>query len=234
VNKKISIAIDGYSSCGKSTLAKALARKLHYNYLDTGAMYRAVTLHAIKEGFFKDDLLYVDNLIDSLQNIELHFEYNQEHHRSEIFLNGKNVETEIRQLEVASKVSEVSAVPEVRKKLQHLQREIGKNKAVVMDGRDIGTVVIPDAELKIFMTADEEIRTKRRFEELRAQGKDLTMNEVRENLKHRDYIDTHRAEDPLRQAEDALLLDNSKINQEEQLTLVLGWVDEILSKIPAN
>ena len=225
---RISIAIDGYSSCGKSTLAKQLARQLNYNYLDTGAMYRAVTLYAINNGFFKDDLLYVDQLVGSLGDIELHFEVNPQSGKSEIYLNGKNVEGVIRSLEVAAKVSEVSAVKEVRTKLHILQTAIGSRKAVVMDGRDIGTVVMPDAELKIFLTADNDIRVQRRYAELRAQGKDVSQAEIAENLKHRDYIDANRVEDHLRRADDARVLDNSDLNEAEQLRIALDWAREAM------
>lgn len=228
--KGISIAIDGYSSCGKSTLAKAMAKQLNYNYLDTGAMYRAVTLYALNHGFFKDGLLYLDELIAALDEVELHFEVNPHNGKSEIFLNGKNVEGLIRSLDVASKVSEVSAVKEVRKKLQVLQRQIGQNKSVVMDGRDIGTVVMPDAELKIFLTAENTIRIQRRYDELRAQGKDVSFAEIAENLKHRDYIDAHREEDPLRQAEDAIVLDNSSLSEVEQLHIALAWAKEKITE----
>lgn len=226
--KHISIAIDGYSSCGKSTLAKAMAKRLNYNYLDTGAMYRAVTLHALRMGYFKDSLLYKEQLIQDLPHIELHFELNPQSGKSEIFLNGKNVESEIRGLDVASKVSEVSAVKEVRKMLQVAQRSIGAKKAVVMDGRDIGTVVMPDAELKIFLTADKAIRVQRRFAELRAQGKDVSLSEIAENLAHRDYIDAHREEDPLRQAEDAVVLDNTELSEDEQLQIALDWAGKAI------
>ena len=227
-SERISIAIDGYSSCGKSTMAKALAKQLNYSYLDTGAMYRAVTLYAINHGFFKDDLLYVDQLVAALDDIELHFEVNLENGKSEIFLNGKNVEGLIRAMDVASKVSEVSTIKEVRRKLQVKQGAIGKRKGVVMDGRDIGTVVMPDAELKIFLTADIDIRVQRRYAELRAQGKDVSTAEIAENLKHRDYIDAHREEDPLRQAEDARVLDNSDLTEAEQMQIAMDWVNEAI------
>lgn len=229
-SERISIAIDGYSSCGKSTLAKAIAKQLNYNYLDTGAMYRAVTLFAINNGFFKDDLLYVDQLVASLESIELHFEVNPQSGKSEIFLNDKNVEGVIRSLEVAAKVSEVSAIKEVRTKLHILQRAIGKRKGVVMDGRDIGTVVMPDAELKIFLTADNDIRVQRRYAELRAQGKDVSIAEIAENLKHRDYIDANRVEDPLRQADDARVLDNSELTEAEQLQIALDWAQAAIEQ----
>ena len=228
MSEHISIAIDGFSSCGKSTLAKAMAKSLNYSYLDTGAMYRAVTLYALKQGFFKDGLIYMEKLLGSLGDIEMHFEVNPQTGKSELFLNGKNVESEIRSLEVASKVSEISAIKEVRRKLQAVQKEIGARKAVVMDGRDIGTVVMPDAELNIFLTADGEIRAQRRFAELRSQGKDVSMAEIHDNLKHRDHIDAHREEDPLRQAEDARVLDNSEITESEQLQIALGWAHEAI------
>jgi cytidylate kinase len=226
--KPISIAIDGFSSCGKSTLAKALAKRLNYNYLDTGAMYRAVTWHALNQGWLKDGLLFADRLIDSLPGLEIHFELNPETGKSEVFLNGRNVEKEIRGMDVAAKVSEVSAIREVRRKLQALQKQIGAGKRVVMDGRDIGTVVIPDAELKIFLTADPEIRVKRRFQELRSQGREVTEAEVAENLKHRDYIDANREEDPLRKADDARVLDNSELTEAEQLEVAYGWAMETI------
>lgn len=220
---KISIAIDGFSSCGKSTLAKALANKLHYHYLDTGAMYRAVTLFAMKEGLVKDGLLYVDEISRRLDEIDITFERNKETGRSDVVLNGKNVEKEIRSQDVASLVSPVSAIQAVRRKLHKSQRAMAEKKGVVMDGRDIGTVVMPDAELKIFMTADPEVRVLRRFEEQRAKGQDLSMEQVRENLKTRDLIDSTRVEDPLRQADDAIVLDNSELTPDEQLQMALGW-----------
>lgn len=226
--KPISIAIDGLSSCGKSTLAKALAKRLNYNYLDTGAMYRAVTWYALSQGWFKDGLLFADRLIDALPGLEIHFELNPETGKSEVFLNGRNIEKEIRSMEVAAKVSEVSAIREVRRKLQALQKQMGAGKGVVMDGRDIGTVVIPDAELKIFLTADPEIRVKRRFHELRSQGRQVTEAEVEENLKHRDYIDANREEDPLRKAEDARVLDNSELTEAEQLDIAYRWALEAM------
>lgn len=229
-SQHISIAIDGYSSCGKSTLAKQMAKKLGYNYLDTGAMYRAVALYAIDNGFFKDGLLFVDELISSLPDINLHFEVNSETGKSEIFMNGKNVEGKIRSMDVANKVSEVSAIKEVRQKLQVMQRAIGTKKSVVMDGRDIGTVVMPEAELKIFLTAEMDIRIQRRFAELRSQGKDVSFAEVAENLKHRDYIDANREEDPLRQAEDAVVLDNSELTETEQLDIAVTWAENAIEK----
>ena len=229
-NVKISIAIDGFSSCGKSTLAKALASKLHYHYLDTGAMYRAVTLFAMKEGLVKDGLLYVDEITRRLDEIEITFERNRESGRSDVVLNGLNVEKEIRTQDVAALVSPVSAIQAVRRKLQKAQREMAARKGVVMDGRDIGTVVMPDAELKIFMTADTEVRVMRRFEELRSKGQDVSIDQVRENLKTRDLIDSTRVEDPLRQADDALVLDNSELSPDQQLQLALDWAQQAIEK----
>jgi cytidylate kinase len=226
--ERISIAIDGFSSCGKSTLAKALAHKLNYNYLDTGAMYRAVTLYAMDKKMYTDGTLNKSQLIHSLPDIFLHFEVSPLSGKSEIYLNNVNVESRIRSLEVARFVSEVSTIPEVRRKLQSMQREIGRTKGVVMDGRDIGTVVMPDAELKIFMTAENDIRAARRYAELKSQGKTISMNEVYENLRQRDYIDSNRVEDPLRKADDALVLDNSNLSEEQQLQLAYSWaIDKI-------
>lgn len=229
-NPKISIAIDGFSSCGKSTLAKALASHLHYNYLDTGAMYRGVTLYAMKQGWVKDGLLYVDEIQNHLDDIHLEFERNAENGKSELILNGKNVEKEIRTQDVANLVSPISAIQAVRRKLQLAQRKLGELGGVVMDGRDIGTVVMPDAELKIFMTADVEVRVKRRFDEHRSKGQDISMDLVRENLKKRDLIDSTRVEDPLRQADDALVLDNSEMTHEEQFSLALNWAMQAIEK----
>lgn len=226
--ERISIAIDGFSSCGKSTLAKALAHKLNYNYLDTGAMYRAVTLYAMDKKMYTDGALNKTQLIHSLPDIFLHFEVSPLSGKSEIYLNNVNVESRIRSLEVARFVSEVSTIPDVRRKLQSMQREIGRTKGVVMDGRDIGTVVMPDAELKIFMTAENDIRAARRYAELKSQGKTISMNEVYENLRQRDYIDSNRVEDPLRKADDALVLDNSNLSEEQQLQLAYSWaIDKI-------
>lgn len=228
LTERISIAIDGFSSCGKSTLAKALAHKLNYNYLDTGAMYRAVTLYAMDKKMYTDGALNKTQLIHSLPDIFLHFEVSPLSGKSEIYLNNVNVESRIRSLEVARFVSEVSTIPDVRRKLQSMQREIGRTKGVVMDGRDIGTVVMPDAELKIFMTAENDIRAARRYAELKSQGKTISMNEVYENLRQRDYIDSNRVEDPLRKADDALVLDNSNLSEEQQLQVAYSWaIDKI-------
>ncbi len=220
---KIIIAIDGYSSCGKSTLAKELAEQMHYAYIDTGAMYRAITLYFLRENVSLKDK---EEIREALENINLHFEPNPETRVSEMFLNDENVSRYIRDMIVAEKVSEVAAIKEVRVFAVQQQQKMGKHKGLVMDGRDIGTVVFPDAELKIFMTADPEIRVKRRFQELYATNPLITLDEVRHNLEMRDYIDSNREESPLRRAEDARLLDNSEMGRAEQLKLALQWVAE--------
>lgn len=220
---KIIIAIDGYSSCGKSTLARELAEQMHYAYIDTGAMYRAITLYFLRENVpFKDK----DAVIEALKNINLHFEANPETRKSEMFLNDENVAHYIRDMIVAEKVSEVATIKEVRVFAVEQQQKMGNHKGLVMDGRDIGTVVFPDAELKIFMTADPEIRVKRRFQELYTTNPQITLDEVRHNLEMRDYIDSNREESPLRRAADARVLDNSDMSREEQLKLALQWVAE--------
>jgi cytidylate kinase len=222
----IIIAIDGYSSCGKSTIAKALAKKLNYSYMDTGAMYRAVTLYAIHHEIDVYELTEweVDRMIDL---IEITFAYNRDKEISETFLNGKNVENLIRGKEVSEKVSFVSQIPAIRKRMVDLQQKAGKEKGLVIDGRDIGTVVFPDAELKLFMTADAQIRAERRFQELKANGVEVELEEILNNLEERDYNDTHREENPLRQAEDAIVLDNSNMTQKEQL----DWVLKLISNL---
>ena len=223
--KKISIAIDGYSSCGKSTLAKQLAKQLEYIYVDTGAMYRAVTLFAMQNNFINDGEVNTEHLVESLPEISIHFELNEENHPV-TYLNQKKVEAEIRTMEVSNNVSKVSTIKEVRQKLVYLQQQMGAKGGVVMDGRDIGTVVMPEAELKIFMTADNNVRAKRRWLELKEKGQEETIESVLENLKHRDNIDSTRAESPLTQANDALVLDNTNLSRDEQLKLVLKWVKE--------
>jgi cytidylate kinase len=224
--KKIIIAIDGFSSCGKSTLAKRLATQLSYTFIDTGAMYRAITLYFLRNSV---DLSNQQAIEAALQNIELHFEINSATKQSEIFLNGENVAHLIRELLVADKVSEVSAIKEVRHFAVAQQQVMGAKKGIVMDGRDIGTVVFPKAELKIFMTADPETRVLRRFDELYAINPHISIDEVRHNLELRDYIDSNRAESPLRQAEDARVLDNTHLDREQQFALVLEWVNHCLS-----
>lgn len=227
MSKKIIIAIDGYSSCGKSTLAKALARKLNYNFIDTGAMYRAITVYFIRNNVRLDDETSVAN---ALSNINLHFEFNEEKGKSDMYLNDENVEQFIREMTISQKVSEVAAIKAVRVFGVSQQQEMGKNKGLVMDGRDIGTVVFPDAELKIFMTADIEVRVKRRFLEMQEQHQNVSIEDVINNLQMRDYIDSNREEGPLRQAEDAIVLDNSDMTPEQQLILAKKWVDEVLAK----
>lgn len=226
---KINIAIDGYSSCGKSTLAKEIAKNLDYVFIDTGAMYRAVTFFALEHNLILDGKVNAEQLISMLDEIHISFQFNSERAASDVYLNGVNIEKEIREMEVSNNVSPVAAIKEVRKKLVELQQKMGESKGVVMDGRDIGTVVFPKAELKIFMTADTAVRTKRRYDELINKGVQTTMEEVQKNLQERDYIDTHREEDPLRQAEDAKVLDNSEITREEQLQLALSWAEEAQS-----
>ncbi len=223
---KITIAIDGYSSCGKSTIAKGLALKLGYIYIDSGAMYRAVTLYCIQNNIIKNGIFNEQQVLDSMNHIHLEFSVNPSTHVSEIVLNGKNVEKEIRGLQVADYVSPISALKGVRGKIVTLQREFGKNKGIVMDGRDIGTNVFPDAELKIFMTADETIRSQRRWKELSEKGLHVSAEEIRKNLSQRDYDDTHRQHNPLTQAKDAVLLDNSSMSINDQLDFVLKLAKE--------
>jgi cytidylate kinase len=227
LNKKITIAIDGFSSTGKSTLAKQLANHLGYVYVDTGAMYRAVTLFAMQNGYINPDTFDKQSLINNLSFIKLNFEFNANVGFAEMYLNGINVENEIRTIEVSNFVSKVAEVSEVRSKLVEQQQEMGKGKGIVMDGRDIGTVVFPDAELKIFMTASAETRAQRRFDELQAKGDTVSYEDVLKNVQERDYIDTHRDDSPLVIADDAIEIDNSYLSREEQFDLVLELVDEI-------
>ena len=224
---KITIAIDGYSSTGKSTLAKQLAKHLGYIYVDTGAMYRAVTLFAMENGYISKDYFDKETLINSLASIKLNFEFNPELGFAEMFLNDTNVEKQIRTIEVSNFVSKVAEVSEVRTKLVEQQKEMGKGKGIVMDGRDIGTVVFPKAELKIFMTASSETRAQRRFDELQAKGDSVTYEEVLKNVQERDYIDSHRIDSPLIIADDAIEIDNSYLNKEEQFAVVLELIDEV-------
>jgi cytidylate kinase len=227
LDKKITIAIDGFSSTGKSTLAKQLAKHLGYVYVDTGAMYRAVTFFAMQNGYINADSFDKQSLINSLPNIKLQFKFNSDLGFAEMYLNEVNVETEIRTIEVSNFVSKVAEVSEVRAKLVEQQKEMGKDKAIVMDGRDIGTVVFPDAELKIFMTASATTRAQRRFDELQQKGDDVTYEAVLKNVEERDYIDTHRVDSPLVKAEDAIEIDNSYLNREEQFQVVLDLVNDI-------
>ena len=229
--KKITIAIDGFSSTGKSTLAKQLAKHLGYVYVDTGAMYRAVTFFAMQNGYITSDFFDKQTLINSLPSIKLHFEFNPELGFAEMYLNDVNIETEIRTLEVSNFVSLVAEVSEVRAKLVEQQQEMGKGKGIVMDGRDIGTVVFPKAELKVFMTASSETRAQRRFEELQEKGQKVSFHEVLKNVEQRDYIDTHRDDSPLRKADDAIEIDNSYLTREEQFNAVLEMVDDVTKSL---
>ncbi len=225
---KITIAIDGYSSCGKSTLAKALAQKLHYNYIDTGAMYRAITLFSLRNNIIVDSVIDVAKLIKALPLIDVSFVYNTDTKSSEVLLNGEHVEKDIRKMEVANNVSAIASIKEVRSKMVALQREMGKHKGVIMDGRDIGSHVFPDAELKLFMTADDDVRAQRRFDELSSKGEYHTFADVKQNLKNRDTADTTREENPLIKADDAVILDNTDITKEEQLEFVIKLINDLL------
>ncbi|MBZ9731260.1 (d)CMP kinase [Salegentibacter sp. JZCK2] len=221
MSKKITIAIDGYSSTGKSTVAKQLAAELGYVYVDTGAMYRAVTLYLMRKMIVTDTNFDEEAILRQLPFINISFVFNKEVGYGEVHLNGENVEKEIRLMEVSQQVSKVAAVSQVREMLVKIQQEIGKNKAVVMDGRDIGTVVFPDADLKIFMTASTEKRAERRFNELKERGDDIKYEDVLANVKERDYLDTTREDSPLIKADDAVEIDNSEMNLEEQFEKVL-------------
>lgn len=225
MEKKITIAVDGFSSCGKSTLAKQLAAKLGYVYIDTGAMYRAVTLYALRNNMVVDEELDTKQLILKLGDINIHFELNA-NGEPQTFLNGTNVEREIRKIYVSQWVSPVAAVSEVRHVMVAQQQKMGEAKGVVMDGRDIGTTVFPNAELKIFVTADVDVRAQRRYDEMLSKGEPADMAEVKQNLQERDRIDQSRAESPLRKADDAVVLDNSHITREEQLQIAYDWAME--------
>lgn len=225
--KKITIAIDGFSSTGKSTLAKQIAKHLGYVYVDTGAMYRAVTLYAMQENYIDEFEFNKEALIQSLPNIQLQFQFNPSLGFAEMYLNGTNVEKQIRSMEVSNFVSQVAEVSEVRAMLVKQQQQMGKDKGVVMDGRDIGTVVFPDAELKIFMNASPDVRAQRRFDELSEKGQLVSYDRVLENVLQRDYIDTHREDSPLVKAENAIEIDNSHLSRDEQFKMVLNLVHNI-------
>jgi len=226
--QKITIAIDGYSSCGKSTLAKALAQHLHYNYIDTGAMYRAVTVFALRNNIVNEaNELNIEALIAILPQIDVEFHFNQNTKASETILNEENVDREIRSKLVNDNVSKVSAIKEVRNKMVALQRKMGKKKAVVLDGRDIGTHVFPKAELKLFMIADPEVRAKRRQDEFSSKGQYYSLKEVEMSLLKRDMADMNREESPLTQAEDAIVIDNSDLSRKEQLEFVLKLIEDM-------
>jgi len=221
IAKKITIAIDGYSSCGKSTIAKGLAKKLDYVYVDSGAMYRAVTLYCMQHGIIMEGKFSESKVIAAMDHIRIEFKVNAALHQSETYLNGKNSEKEIRGMDVSRNVSAISTIKEVRDKIVAMQRKFGGEKGIVMDGRDIGTNVFPDAELKIFMTADPDVRARRRWEELKAKGISVSLEEVRNNLTQRDFEDTHRKHNPLCKADDAIILDNTSMTIEEQLEFAL-------------
>lgn len=226
--KKITIAIDGFSSTGKSTLAKQIANHLGYVFVDTGAMYRAVTYFAMQHNFVSENHIDTEGLIKNLSNITLQFQFNPEVGFGEMYLNNENVELAIRTIEVSRLVSKIAEISEVRAKLVEQQQEMGKNKGIVMDGRDIGTVVFPNADLKLFMTASTETKAERRFKELQEKGQQITLEEVLQNVQERDYIDTHREDSPLVKAEDAIEIDNSHLSKKEQFDLVMELVNEEL------
>jgi len=219
------IAIDGYSSTGKSTVAKRLAKHLQFIYIDSGAMYRAVSLFALKEDCFNENALDNPKLIEKLDQIDIDFKFDNATQKSEIFLNGKNVEDSIRGMEVSQKVSIVAAVPEVREKLVALQRRMSDRHNIIMDGRDIGSVVFPYADVKFFMTASADERAKRRYEELKSKGESISYKEVLENVMSRDHIDTTRTHSPLVKTEDAIVIDNTSLSQDEQFELMLGYIN---------
>lgn len=229
--KKIIIAIDGHSSSGKSTMAKDLAREIGYTYIDTGAMYRAVTLYSMQSGILKDGCLNEEMLENNLPSLEIRLQYNPSTGRQETYLNGMNVEKQIRSMAVSENVSRIAALTCVRKALVKQQQEMGKLKGIVMDGRDIGTVVFPQAELKIFVTASPEVRARRRVEELTAKGESVSYEEVLANVTERDFIDSNRSDSPLRQAEDALVLDNSDISVTEQKAWLLKQYEKKVKEI---
>lgn len=227
INKKIIIAVDGFSSCGKSTFAKAIAARLGYIFIDTGAMYRAVTLYAQQHGAIRSGMIDEEAVCRLLPEIQIAFRFNPERGASDIYVNGDRVEGLIRSIEVSNSVSGVSAIPQVRRKLVAMQQEMGRRKGIVMDGRDIGTTVFPEAELKIFMKADPEVRARRRYDELRAKGDRVSLEEIERNVRARDEADMSRAVSPLRQAEDALVLDNSRMTVAEQMEWFLKRYAEV-------
>ncbi len=230
MNRKIIIAIDGHSSCGKSTFAKAIAARLGYIFIDTGAMYRAVTLYALENGAIRSGVVDEDSVVKMLGDINIDFRFNPERGASDIYVNGDMVEGKIRTIEVSNCVSAVSSIAEVRAKLVAMQQAMGLRRGIVMDGRDIGTVVFPDAELKIYMTADAMVRAERRYKELTAKGDSVTLEEIYENVVSRDKADMSRAISPLRKADDAIVLDNSHMSVEEQMAWFMERYEEALAK----
>ena len=227
--KKIIIAIDGFSSCGKSTFAKAIAARLGYIFIDTGAMYRAVTLYALEHGAIVDGKVAEDRVVALLPDVNISFRFNAERGASDAYVNGEKVEDKIRSIEVSNMVSHVSSIAQVREKLVAMQQQMGRARGVVMDGRDIGTVVFPDAELKIFMTAEPQVRAERRYAELKAKGDNVTMEEILDNVISRDKADMTREISPLRQAEDAVVLDNSHMSVEEQMAWFMERYEGIVN-----
>ncbi len=225
--KKIVIAVDGFSSCGKSTMAKDLSREIGYIYIDSGAMYRAVTLYSLENGIFNNEGIDTEKLQKEMDSIHISFQLNPETGRPDTYLNGVNVENKIRSMDVSSHVSPISTLGFVRKAMVAQQQEMGKAKGIVMDGRDIGTTVFPDAELKIFVTASPEIRAQRRYDELKAKGQEASYDEILENVKQRDYIDQNREISPLRKADDAILLDNSHMTLSEQKEWLKAQFEQI-------
>jgi cytidylate kinase len=234
LKKKITIAIDGYSSTGKSTIAKELAKRLSYLYVDTGAMYRAVTLYAMENGFFKPNTFSEKEFIEALDSIELRFVFNPNIGFAEMYLNDVNVERQIRSMDVSKLVSRIATISAVRKKLVSQQQKMGKNKGVVMDGRDIGTVVFPDAELKLFMTASPEKRAQRRYKELLDRGDNVTYEEILKNVQHRDFVDSTRKDAPLIKAPDAIEFDNSNMGLEDQFERVYNLAVQTIKRVNHN
>ena len=230
MKRKITIAIDGFSSCGKSTMAKDLAKELGYIYVDSGAMYRAVTLYAMENDLISNGIINTERLEAEMDNIHITFKFNDITKKPDTYLNGTYVEDKIRQMEVSNNVSPIAALGFVRKALVKMQQAMGKEKGIVMDGRDIGTVVFPDAELKIFVTASPDVRAQRRFDELTTKGDTVNYNEILENVKKRDYIDQNREESPLKQADDAIVLDNSEITIEEQRRWLINKALEVINR----
>lgn len=226
MNKKLIIAIDGYSSCGKSTFAREIAREVNYIYIDSGAMYRTVTLYSLRKGYIAKDFLNKAGVVSELKNIHIEFVYNPDTLEYETFLNSENVEKEIRGIEVTAYVSRISQIHEVRERMVELQRQIGVYKGIVMDGRDIGTVVFPDADIKLFMTASLDVRAKRRYNELISKGINVDFEEIRRNIIARDIADENRDISPLRRADDAIILDNTRMSVSEQME----WVKQIIAK----
>ena len=229
--KFLTIAIDGYSSCGKSTLAKEIANELNYIYVDSGAMYRAFTLHLMNKGILKDGAYITSQVIDELDNTQIRFAYNTDSQKSETYLNGVNVEKDIRSSLISKQVSPISAIKEVREKMVAIQQQMGMEGRVVMDGRDIGTVVFPKAEVKLFMTASNDIRAQRRLIELLEKGENVSLDDVKKSLAQRDHIDMTREIAPLRKAEDAIEIDNSELNRAEQLELALTIIQDKIQSL---